>query len=84
MSIVKSIRALKHDFELLGVEAPVMVEVGEKTAKTLNEEVQILLKYSEPNTLRPNEAMLYGVLIVAPRNFVFTRETPTKEEWLEK
>lgn len=84
MSVQTLIRQFKMALQRHKFESPICIEVGEETARALNDECRMVLKYSFKNKLKSNEMMLWGIRIVAPRTFVFTREKPSPWDFVEK
>lgn len=82
MTVMEILRKASYMLQVQALESPLLIEIGENTARRLNEEMRLILKYgSDRNAFAHNEAMIYGIKIVAPSNFTFTREIPSKEEW---
>ncbi len=86
MNITKLIRDFSTGLQMENCEIPVAIHIGERTARALQEELHMMIKYTPEHkrTFPPNEMMFNGIMLIAPKDFDFgwTTNVSTKEEWL--
>ena len=80
--ITSILREINKLFLIEGYKPPVSIEIGEDAARALDQEVHMMLKYSADEPSFPhNMCTVGGVLIVAPKNFAFTKTKASREDW---
>ena len=71
-STYSMILKLSTDFQLRGFAPPLSIEVDKDFAQRLCSEIRPMLQYSDHQRFPHNCALVNGILIIAPKNFMFT------------